>query len=325
MTFSFVERRACPACGSADRITLVDTPLDGPVIGPVVGAYYAIDPGQLAGGRYVVVECTACATLYQAEVGGNDLLTTLYDDWLNATPDSDDQAGLDWLAAHPRNSRDGHEVMTAAAMLHAPVRGLKTLDFGMGKGLWAGIAKALGCDSHGFDLSETRMREARAKGIGTVAFDRIAGSDFDLINTEQVMEHVTDPQSVIDALSRGLRIGGLLKISVPAQGDVRASLDRMRAGETVAACDIMPILPLEHVNALSARGVEILGRNFGLERVHPTRAHRLRFVRNPANWISAKPANTLKELARPFVPYETASNMTIWLRKAGRLTKAGER
>jgi hypothetical protein len=49
MTFSFVERRACPACGSADRITLVDTPLDGPVIGPVVGAYYAIDPGQLAG------------------------------------------------------------------------------------------------------------------------------------------------------------------------------------------------------------------------------------------------------------------------------------
>lgn len=315
MTFSFVERRACPACGSGDRIMLVDTPLDGPVVGPVVGAYYAIDPGRLAGGRYVVVECTACATLYQAEVGGDALLATLYDDWLNAVADSDDQAGLDWLAAHPRNSRDGHEVMTAAAMLRVPVRGLKTLDFGMGKGLWAGIATALGCDSYGFDLSETRMREARAKGITTVEFERIAGSDFDFINTEQVMEHVTDPRSVIETLLHGLRVGGLLKISVPAQGDVRASLARIRAGETVSARDIVPILPLEHVNALSPYGVEILGRDFGLDPVHPTRAHRLHFVWNPANWTSAKPANTLKELARPFVPYETARNMTVWLRK----------
>lgn len=316
MTFSFVERRTCPACGSPDRITLVDTPFEGPVIGPVVGAYYAIDPHQLAGGRYHVAECTPCATLYQVEVGDDALLTTLYDDWLNAVADSDDQAGLDWLAAHPRNSRDGHEIMTAAAMLRMPVRGLKTLDFGMGKGLWAGIAKALGCDSHGFDLSETRMREARANGIWTVGFKRIAGSDFDLINTEQVMEHVTDPGSVIDVLSQGLRVGGLLKISVPAQGDVRAGLARMGAGEIVAARDIVPVQPLEHVNALSPRGVEILGRDHGLVRVHPTLAHRLRFAWNPANWISAKPANTLKELARPFVPYETTGNMTIWLRKS---------
>lgn len=318
MTFSFVERRDCPACGSDDRVTLVDTPLDGPVIGPVVGRYYAIDPAVLAGGRYHVVECARCATIFQAQVGGDDLLTTLYDDWLNAVRDTDDQRGLDWLAGHPRNSRDGHEVMTAAAMLRMPVRGLKTLDFGMGKGLWAGIAKALGCDSHGFDLSETRMREARAKGIATIAFDRIAGSAFDLINTEQGMEHVTAPRSVIDTLSRGLRAGGLLKISVPAQGRVRIGLDRVRAGEIVTAADIVPILPLEHVNALSARGIELLGRDFGLERVFPTRAHRLRFVRNPANWMSTRPANTLKELARPFVPYETASNMTIWLTRAGK-------
>ena len=315
MTFGFVARRTCPACGSGDRVTLVDTPLDGPVVGPLVGAYYAIDPRRLAGGRYHVAECTACATLYQAEVGDDALLTTLYDDWLNAVADTDDQAGLDWLAAHPRNSRDGHEIMTAAAMLRMPVRGLKTLDFGMGKGLWAGIARALGCDSHGFDLSDTRMREARANGIATPGIDGIAGSDFDLINTEQVFEHVTDPQSVIATLSQGLKVGGLLKISVPAQGDVRAALRRMRAGELVSANDIVPILPLEHVNALSARGVEMLARDAGLDRVRPTLAHRLCFVRNPANWLSRRPANTLKELARPFVPYETARNMTIWLRK----------
>ncbi|MES3109511.1 class I SAM-dependent methyltransferase [Sphingomonas aurantiaca] len=314
MGFSFVERRECPACRSQDRVTLVDTPLDGPVIGPVVGQYYRIDPAQLAGGRFFVVECTSCATIYHAQVGGDDLLVTLYDIWLNEVGDPGDKKALAWLAAHPRHSRDGHEVMTAAALLGAPLRGFKTLDFGMGMGLWAGIAKDLGCDSHGFDLSETRMQDARARGIHTIVYDRIPGSQFDFINTEQVMEHVTEPQAVMETLSRGLRKGGLLKISVPAQGDVRASLARVRAGEIVASKDIMPVAPLEHVNALSSIGIERLGRSFGLKRVNPTRLERLRFVWNPANWLSTKPRNIVKELARPFTGYENIRNLTVWLK-----------
>lgn len=313
MTFGFVDRHACPACGSADRVTLVDTPLDGEVIGPVIHRYYAVDPAQLAGGRYVVVECCECAVIYQAQVGDEGLLTTIYDDWLNAVQDTDDQAGLDWLAAHPRNSRDGHEAMTAAALLKRPVEGMKTLDFGMGKGLWAGIAHRLRCESYGFDLSETRMKEARAKGIGAIAFGDIAGQDFDFINTEQVMEHVTDIRSVMEVLSKGLRKGGILKISVPAQGNIRDSLAKVAAGVVVDPRAIIPALPLEHVNTFSARGVEQLGRRFGLVKVRPGFLQRAWFIRDPRNWLSTRPKNTLKEFVRPFVRYENDRNLTIWL------------
>lgn len=316
MIFAFLQRRRCPACGSPDGATLADTPFDGPVIGPVIGGYYGIDPTTLAGGRYVVTECRACATIYQAQVGGTELLTTLYDVWLNQAQHDEGQSALAWLAAHPRQSRDGHEVMTAAALLHADVRGLKTLDFGMGKGLWAGIAKDLGCQSHGFDLSSQRMNEAAARGIATVGLDQIAGGEFDFINTEQVMEHVTDVRPVMEMLAKGLRPGGLLKISVPAQGEVRKVLAQIRLGKVVAADDLIPVFPLEHVNAFSVDGIVRLGRDLGLERVRPGLVDRFRFIWNPKNWMSRRVANTIKELVRPFVPYENPSNLTIWLRKA---------
>lgn len=261
----------------------------------------------------MVAECSECRTIYHVQVGDDALLETLYDVWLNDIADHGDQRELQWLAQHPRQSRDGHEIMTAASLLNTSVKGLKTLDFGMGMGLWAGIARALGCDSHGFDLSEKRMQEARAKGIRTVAYDEIPGSEFDYINTEQVMEHVTDVRAVMSLLSRGLRRGGLLKISIPAQGNVREGLARVRAGEVVPVGDIIPAQPLEHVNALSVSGIERMGRDFGLTPILPSTSDRLRFAFNPANWASTNLRNMLKELVRPFIPYDNDRNLTVWL------------
>lgn len=313
MGYNFEPRPRCPACGTARGEALCDAPLDGAAVGPVIARHYGIDPGVLAGGRYAVACCPSCATLYHTEVAGQALLMTLYDVWLGAAVGDAYRAQFDWLVAHPRQSRDGHELMTAASFLAVPVHRLKTLDYGMGQGLWARIALGLGAASHGFELSQTRLRSARAHGVVTLGYRDIAGAGFDLINTEQVLEHVTQVEDVMAQLSRGLRPGGLLKIAVPAQGDVRTAIAAVAAGAIPDPERLMPAFPLEHVNAFTSTGLIALGRRFGLQRVIPTRAQRYAFLRAAGTLSPQRPANMLKELVRPLRPYETRRDLTIWL------------
>lgn len=313
MAYDFTQRRHCPACASANGAALVDAPLDGAALGPIIAAHYAVDPAVLAGGRYAVSRCRDCDTIYHTQVAGPALLTELYDVWLGAAVRDAYRAEFDWLVAHPRQSRDGHEILTAASVLKLPVRDLKTLDYGMGQGLWARVALGLGAASHGFDLSESRMRIAREHGVATIAYDAIVGAGFDLINTEQVIEHVTAVEEVMARLSRGLRPGGLLKIAVPAQAAVRMALADVASGKVPDAGRLMPAFPLEHVNAFSSAGLVALGQRFGLQRVTPTLAQRFAFLRTPGTISAHRPKNAVKELVRPFIPYENRRNLTIWL------------
>ncbi len=195
---------------------------------------------------------------------------------------------------------------------------LKTLDYGMGQGLWARVSKELGCRSYGFDLSQRCTRAARLGGVNTIAFDDIAGGEFDLVNTEQVMEHVTDADDIMCRLVAALRPGGILKISVPAQNRVREALRQLAASQTPDPADLDPAFPLEHVNAFTVQGLEVLGKRFGLIRLVPTRRQRLIFLAYRQSWSIRHPKNTLKELVRPFTPYEAAANLTMWFQAPAR-------
>jgi SAM-dependent methyltransferase len=242
------------------------------------------------------------------------MLSDVYDTWLDTMPDEAWIAQAEWLATHPRQSRDGHEIMTVAAMMRMPLANLKTLDYGMGQGLWARVSKELGCQSYGFDLSQRCMCVARSHGVKTVAFDDLASGEFDFVNTEQVMEHVTDVDDVMGRLVAALRPEGILKISVPAQNRVRNALSQLSMGQTPNPLELDPRFPLEPVNAFSVRGLKMLGNRFGLLPVVPTRQDRLAFLRYREGWSIRYPKNTVKELVRPFTSYEAAKNLTIWFK-----------
>jgi SAM-dependent methyltransferase len=287
--------------------------LDSSVLRPLLKRYRGA-PTNIKG-NYHVVECGGCGTIYQAEVGDAEMLSEVYDTWLNTLPDAAWTAHAEWLATYPRQSRDGHEIMTVAAMMRTPLAGLKTLDYGMGQGLWARISRELGCKSYGFDLSERCMRVARAHGVETIGFDDLANGEFDFVNTEQVIEHVTDLDGVMGRLVAALRPEGILKISVPAQNRVRCALSQLTIFRTPDPSDLDPIFPLEHVNAFSGPGLETLGKRFGLSRVAPTRRSRLAFLRDTQGWSIRFPKNTVKELVRPFMSYEAATNLTMWFQR----------
>ena len=168
----------------------------------------------VAGHDYEAAECRDCLTLFQVQVGGERVLTELYEVWAASEPSDEWRRQCEWFVANARQSRDGHQIMAVASMLGRPIRSLRTLDYGMGYGLWARIAGELGCASFSFDFADDRTHAAKKDGIATLTLDQIRAERFDLINMEQGAGarhgrrgHAVDPCRQPATRRRSVRLG----------------------------------------------------------------------------------------------------------------------
>ena len=265
-SYGFVERTVCPLCGSGAATTVYSSSFSEPPISTFIETHYKIPPAVLTGAPYELVRCGDCRLLYQKWIGDLDLLSELYGSWINdhSNPDRDWKYQQDITRVW--ESRDCHEVLSAASFLELDCTQMWTLDFGMGWALWARIARFLGCRSYGCDLSESRMEFARAHGIQTVAADELPSERFHFINTEQVMEHVVEPQRVAQRLARALVPGGVLKVSVPSGERADLITERLVAGNCRGTREeLMPVQPLEHVNCYTRSSLRNMAQSLGLK------------------------------------------------------------
>jgi hypothetical protein len=316
VSFRFISRDHCPACGSAEVRPGHSCRFDRPPISTLVAGYYGIEPALLAAGEYRVDRCGKCRTLFQAEVGDPALLDALYTDWAPQVggPVGDPQYEYD--ISNPAKSRDGHELMAAAAFLGRPLGELRTLDYGMGWASWARIAASLGCRSFGTDLAAEKMGFAERHGVVSIAEEAIADHRFDFINMEQALEHLVDPSGTVSRLAASLAPGGVLKISVPSQRGVARLLGRLAGGaDRVDYREIKPVMPLEHVNCFTRSGLKALGRRFGLEPVHPRPHQSFAFLGTPGTLDVRDPRRLAKELARPIYQLLNPGNLYFWFRR----------
>jgi SAM-dependent methyltransferase len=96
----------------------------------------------------------------------------------------------------------------------------KVLEIGSGSGLFLDLLRRKGCDGMGLELNSKAISDTRKKGFKVEAeliesFSKNHITEFDVVCTYQVLEHVTDVRSFILAAIKTLKIGGKLIISVP--------------------------------------------------------------------------------------------------------------
>ena len=220
------------------------------------------------------------------------------------------------LLKTPRATRDGHELMWASKHLNKPLATMQTLDYGMGWALWAQIAKELGCKSFGFDLSTVRMRAAAQQGINVLEDVNFPADAFDFINTEQVFEHVPDPLALAVKLSKSLRPGGILKVSVPNGTDI---VERLKIGNWGAAKgtkqSLNPVAPLEHINCFNEKTLIKMGLKANLIPVSKNTFAQFAFLfhKNAINLFA--PKETFKAFIRPWYRFHNRQSLYIWLQK----------
>jgi 2-polyprenyl-6-hydroxyphenyl methylase / 3-demethylubiquinone-9 3-methyltransferase len=105
-----------------------------------------------------------------------------------------------------------------------PLEGRTALDVGCGAGLLAEPLARLGAKVDAIDAAPELIAVAREHSAGQgLEIEYRAGSieqmegQFDLVTSMEVIEHVADPQSFLDALAKRLAPGGLLILSTPNQ------------------------------------------------------------------------------------------------------------
>ena len=90
------------------------------------------------------------------------------------------------------------------------------LDFGSGFGRWARAAARAGFRVHAYEPCEARGADKPLDEFILVHnLSKIAGTRFDAINLEQVLEHVRDPSETLDIISSFITEDTVLRIRVP--------------------------------------------------------------------------------------------------------------
>jgi SAM-dependent methyltransferase len=100
-----------------------------------------------------------------------------------------------------------------------PDRQGRLLDVGCGNGAFLKIAQTAGWSAQGIDFDPIAVAEARRQGL-TVdlgGIDRLAAQaqTYDWITCSHVLEHVHEPQQLLQSLHRLLRPGGTLWLQTP--------------------------------------------------------------------------------------------------------------
>jgi len=266
----FIERKLCPCCASCRSQEIYRSPFDENPVKEYLELFYSPQGGipleYLRGACYVLVECSDCGLIFQKDILNDELMDKLYGAWI----DPDAVYAQDYRqTGHQKYASYAQEISQIIAMLGKPPSSLHLLDFGMGWGQWARMAKAFGCDSYGFELCSRRIDAARADGITVLTWEDIPQQQFDFINTEQVFEHLPEPLETMLYLKKSLRPDGILKISVPSAHNIGQRLKRMdwRAPKG-SRYSLNPVAPLEHINFFRNRSLLKMADIGGMKPIH---------------------------------------------------------
>ena len=89
------------------------------------------------------------------------------------------------------------------------------LDFGSGFGRWARAAVQVGFEVHAYEPSKTRGREESPPFTLVHTIAELGLRKFDVINLEQVLEHIPSPVATLQSLHSLCKPGAVLRIAVP--------------------------------------------------------------------------------------------------------------
>jgi 2-polyprenyl-3-methyl-5-hydroxy-6-metoxy-1,4-benzoquinol methylase len=171
----------------------------------------------------------------------------------------------------------------------------RLLDFGSGFGRWARAAARVGFRVQAYEPSEARGTESVEEFTLVHDLSEIAGMRFDVINLEQVLEHVPDPVDTLQIISSFFTAGTVLRVRVPnilrppegASVWVNWPYDGMR---------VHAMAPFEHLHGFTPSSLVNLIKRSGYELVplkKTWRNYTIFSIRNLVGKVCPKAAQTM--------------------------------
>ena len=144
--------------------------------------------------------------------------------------------------------------------------GRRLLDVGCATGVFLCAARAGGWSTTGVERSLATAALARERSgapvyEGLIEEIDVPGAPFDVVTAWEVLEHASEPTSLMQALARNVVPGGLVALSTPRSDGIPARV----MGERFPM-----ICPPEHLSLFSRESLGRLSRSLNLEMLHYT-------------------------------------------------------
>jgi SAM-dependent methyltransferase len=300
-----------------DNEFVLDTivcPVCGPSIERTIGLRGGAHHWHGRGVETRIVECTRCGLLYANPYPTPTDFQRLYADPEKYFESHD-------LEGRTRKFRRVAQQILAKCQKPSP----SLLDVGSGRGEMLVAARDVGFgEVLGLEPSIANREFAAEHGVELIPkmieeFADETDRTFDAVTLNAILEHVPDPDSMIEACARLVPPGGVLYVDVPNEANLLAmvgnSLNRLRGSQTVL--QLSPTFPPYHVFGFTQRSIRFLLEKHGFEILS------LRV----AAWLRVRSDGSLKGRARAFAAMSiqpianltsTAHNMFIFARRPGR-------
>lgn len=301
---SLTHRKQCPACNNKtkkNQKTIFSCSYDKEPIKSYMEEFYKekgeYDSSLLSKETYEIIECSNCGLVYQKNIPDDTLCDAIYNKFISSEYEkkliedketaaqfrmySNELLSLVNLVLDRKrkellnNKNELTQEQLESELSNIKPSNLKILDYGMGYAKWAKILKAMGCDVYGLEITPEKIKLAKSYGIKVLSYEDINGDKynnyFDIIHTEQVFEHLNEPNETLKLLSKLLKNdnSSIIKISVPPIRKTNTKLKQQKDKffNINKQKQVMPISPLEHINCFTKKSLLELAKNNNLKEV----------------------------------------------------------
>lgn len=268
----FKERKICEICNSSNTADILATDFTNEILSSFLKEYYKgkIPEGYFAKMPFIVTKCRDCSFIWQKYVLNNTTSDKLYTTWIN--PGESLKKKMN--AKSKLYQKYAKEAQFISTLFKKNPHEIRVLDFGMGWGYWCLMMKAHGYNVTGFEIAADRIAHAKSNCITALESDEdLYSKEFNFINLEQVLEHVPDPQRLLQKLVATLSAEGIVHIAVPDGSEVE---NKILSPNWKPEHDA--IHPLEHINCFTPQTLIHIARLSGLAPIDTSSTNSLKKI-----------------------------------------------
>lgn len=196
----------CPACGCTDYQVVARANEDS------LARYYAYSACKYGGllndwlsdTQLAIARCDTCGHCWYRDQPEKSQLDAMY------------AAGVPLKGGAPSRKPTPDMLAEMRRLRRLVQPGMaRLLDYGSGFGRWARAGVEAGFDVCAFEPSMPRGGENEPPFTLIHSIDELHGEVFDIVNLEQVLEHVPDPVHLLTGIREYCHSGSLIRITVP--------------------------------------------------------------------------------------------------------------